>query len=138
MWNRRNKLNFWTISRLGIGVFAALGAYCAEAQHNPGFISATAIFQAESPNGNPISKKQARRSKNRLRKGEWIKVGGFTDSKYFYGQVQILDKRKVAGYLYPPKRGKIYVYGEITPSGAYRMFDNKGVLYRMLRVEEDY
>lgn len=88
-------------------------------------------------------------------------MGGFADSKYFYGYLQLLEKRKVAGYLYvstpPPKRvpidpstpdfprqkqdqirqEQIYVYGEVVRPGEFRVFDQQGTVYRLLVVGSD-
>ncbi len=119
-----------------------------------GFFPVTATFQNQAENSSPVQGYRPRQAN-----GQWIKVGGFADSKYFYGQLQLLGKRKVAGYLYftaPPKREpidplapdfpkqkqdpirqeQIYVYGELVRPGEFRVFDKQGTLYRLLAVKD--
>ncbi len=115
---------------------------------------ATATFQSRPGNSEPVQSHP-----RRYVRGEWVKVGGFANSTYFYGQVQLLGKRKVAGYLYapvpPPKRepvdpsappfprqkqelvrqAQIYVYGELIRPGEFRVFDQQGTLYCLQVVE---
>ncbi|MCX8049469.1 MAG: hypothetical protein N3A55_07395 [Methylohalobius sp.] len=111
----------------------------------------TALFQKRAENGTPIQDYRPRYAK-----GEWIKVGGFADSKYFYGQVQLIGKRKVAGYLFLPRKREpidpsalpfakqkqdsirqeqIYVYGELIHPGEFRVFDQEGTLYRLIAIQ---
>ncbi|WP_460034447.1 hypothetical protein [Methylothermus subterraneus] len=139
-------------------VFGFLGLIASMPQVSPsaddGMIPTTAIFQNRSANGNPVTD-----YRRRFAKGAWIRVGGFADSKYFYGQVQLIGKRKAAGYLYfstpPPKsepanplapdfprqkpaqirQEQIYVYGEVVRPGEFRMFDQQGTLYRLLEIK---
>lgn len=119
-----------------------------------GFFPVTATFQNRAKNGSHVQSYRPRQTK-----GQWIKVGGFADSKYFYGQLQLLGKRKVAGYLYftaPPKREpidplasdfprqkqdpirqeQVYVYGKVVRRGEFRVFDKQGTLYRLLAVQD--
>jgi hypothetical protein len=113
-------------------------------------IQVTATFQKRAENGQGDSPRYA--------KGAWVKVAGFADSRYFYGQLQLLEKHKVAGYLYataplpkresppwlsepptpkqdPIRQEQIYVYGEVIRPGEFRVFDQQGTLYRLLAVK---
>ncbi len=115
-------------------------------------ILATATFQNRVENAHP------RDYQARYTKGEWIKVSGFADFKYFYGQLKLLENRKVAGYLYtsvpapkpppepsapefprqkqePIRQEQIYVYGEVIRPGEFRVFDQQGTLYRLLAIK---
>lgn len=129
MSNRANNLSSLPV----VGIFLVLFGLSLKAQPASGLIPATASFQNRSETGNPV--KDYRR---RFKQGGWIKVSGFADSKYFYGQLQLLEKRKVAGYLYRPQKGPIYVYGKVIRPGEFRVFDKKGTQYRLLIVEEGY
>ncbi|MFN3920695.1 MAG: hypothetical protein ACK4JF_10490 [Methylohalobius sp.] len=119
-----------------------------------GFVPVTATFQDRAANGSAVQNYRPRQTE-----GQWIKVSGFADSKYFYGQLQLLGNRKVAGYLYftaPPKhepidplapdfprqkqdpirQEQVYVYGELVRPGEFRVFDKQGALYRLLAVKD--
>lgn len=123
MWKRR--------SSPSIGLVLAFLAGCTtNATAHSNFLAVTATFQTETERNRPMIKK--RKKTARYQKGNWFRVVGYADSRFFYGQLQLLSKGKVAGYLYRPKKDQFYVYGEITRSGIIRVFDNQGVLYRLV------
>ncbi len=152
MSSRESNQRSFLIILLVVGIFIMPLGVSLNA--DDGLFPVTATFQKRAENGSLVQN-----SRRRYAKGEWVKVGGFANSTYFYGQVQVLEKRKVAGYLYapvtPPKRESIdpsapalprqkqdlirqeqvYVYGEVIRPGEFRVFDNHGTLYRLLAVE---
>ncbi len=125
MWRRRTDAFL-----LGICLW---GGAAPATQEGMRLVPVTALFQSEQENGSRIPKSKEKRN---LREGSWIRVGGFTNAQFLYGQLQILERGKVAGYLYPSPKQQIYVQGEIIRSGIFRVFDAQGTLYRLVTMEK--
>ena len=66
-----------------------------------------------------------------------IRVNGFSDSGYVYGQVEFSEGNKqVKGFIYKPGK-QIYVYGQVVKGQSFLFLlkDAKGGLYRLSPVE---
>jgi hypothetical protein len=57
-------------------------------------------------------------------------VQGYRNSKYVYGEVEILNDKDTAGYIYNAEDGNTYIYGEIdVKSNLIRAYDGTGKIY---------
>ncbi|BCX88115.1 hypothetical protein MIN45_P0482 [Methylomarinovum tepidoasis] len=128
-----------------------------EGKGSPFLVRTTLDFQTTSPKP---QKPPPRIRRNKLdrsyRSKGWFKVAGYSGSKYFYGTVQIVNRSKVAGYVYTqnpvketPRKSQNYqkpqnkekgaheenrqkyIYGKIIKKGLIQAFDKQGNLYRL-------
>ncbi|ADE14851.1 hypothetical protein Nhal_1727 [Nitrosococcus halophilus Nc 4] len=99
-----------------------------------GLIPATVSMEESAPakeskklSPQPYSIEQEKKTQ----RGYWVEVAGYGDSRYVYGQLQILGRGEVAGYLYQNASRQIYVVGEIVGSKRFLVRDTAGVIYRL-------
>lgn len=132
-------------------------ALATEGEGSPFLVRTTLDFQTAPPKRQKPPPRIKRKKFDRpYRSKGWFKVAGYSGSKYFYGTVQIVNRSKVAGYVYsrnpaeePPdksqdyqmpgnkengahtEKGQKYIYGKVTKKGLIQAFDQQGNLYRL-------
>ena len=63
---------------------------------------------------------------------QWFNVSGFNGSTYVYGQVKILGKQDVVGYLYGYSGTQVYIYGELIDHNEIYAQDASGISYQLI------